>query len=371
VDGDHTQSGSFAEIEHSVYEAAIVPEKWPAALDAIGRAGDGFGAVLFSATEWATQWVASPEMHTLMKEFVESGWAARNTRMAAGLRKGFQHEPRFVTEADCFEPGEVDSDPLHTDFLWPNGLGSSAGTLVKLPHGDMLCFSVEKKLAEGPVGAAALRRLDNLRPHLVRSALLAARLGVERARTAVDTLTQLGFAAAGVAEGGRVLVANAAFEVESAPWTTRGGDRIGLLDQGADRLLSLSLALDTIGGTGGVRSIPLRSEDMAVRHVLHVIPVRGGAHDIFTRSHAILVITTAVDREGSPAVLQALFDLTAAEASLARKIGAGKSLSEIAVESGRSIDTLRNQLKSVLAKTACDRQADLVKLLTRLVPPAL
>jgi DNA-binding CsgD family transcriptional regulator len=369
MDGDLAQSDSFVELEHSVYEAAIVPEKWPVALEAIGRAGDGFGAVLFSATEWATQWVASPGMHALMKEFVEAGWAARNTRMTTGLRKGLQHEPRFVVEADYFEPGEVDNDPLHTEFFWPNGLGSSAGTLVTLPHGDMLCFSVEKRLADGPVGAAALRRLDNLRPHLVRSALLAARLGVERVRTAVDTLTQLGFAAAGVTEGGKVLVANPAFEVESAPWTTRGGDRIGLLDRGADRLLSL--ALDTIGGTGGVRSIPLRGSDMAVRHVLHVIPVRGGAHDIFTRSHAILVITTAVDKEGSPAVLQALFDLTAAEAALARKIGTGKSLGEIAGESGRSIDTLRNQLKSVLAKTGCDRQADLVKLLTRLVPPAL
>jgi DNA-binding CsgD family transcriptional regulator len=360
----------YAKIEHAVYEAAMVPEKWPAALEALGGVGDTAGAVLFSVTEWSTQWVASPAIYPAMKEFVEAGWAARNTRMANGIRKGLHLIPRFVTEKDYYDsPEEMKRDPLHTEFFWPNGFGSSAGTIVQMPHGDMLCFSLEKRVADGPVSATALRRLDNLRPHLVRSALLAARLGVERVRTAVDTLTQLGFAAAAVTDGGKALVANPAFEIESAPWTTRGNDRVALLDRSADRLLSLALA--TISGTAGVRSIPLRGVDMAVRHVLHVIPVRGSANDVFTGSHAILVITTAIDREGSPALLQALFDLTAAEAAVARKIGAGKSLAEIASEGGRSLVTIRNQLKSVLAKTGCERQADLVKLLTRLVPPAL
>ena len=358
-----------AAIEQLIYEAAIVPERWPKALDLIREIGEGAGAVLFSVTEWDSQWTSSPDFRPVMQEFVEKGWAARNSRMANGLRKGMHLEPRFVTEADFFDPHEMESDLLHTEFFWPRGLGQSAGTIAHLPHGDMLCFSVEKELRLGPVSAQARARLDSLRPHLVRAAVLTARLGLERVRTAVETLAHLGFAAAGVTRHGRVLVANAAFGELDAPWTTRGGDRIALRDRVADRILIE--ALEAIGGTGGVRSIPLRNADLSVRQVLHVVPVRGSAHDIFTRSHAILVVTAAVDRSGSPALLQVLFDLTAAEAAVARGIAAGRSLEEMALEAGRSVATLRNQLKNVFAKTGCTRQADLARLLVQLVPPAL
>lgn len=362
-------AGEFAEIEQSIYEAAIVPDKWPGALDTVGVIAEAKGAVLFSVTDWGSQWTASGGIHDVMQRFVEDGWAARNTRMANGFRKGLHLLPRFVTEADYYDPGEMETDPLHTQFFWPNGFGSSAGTIATLPHGDMLCFSIEKTIEAGPVSRTALARLDRLRPHLLRAAMMTARLGLERIRTAVDTLAQLGFASAAVDGGGRVLVANAAFEIESLPWTTRANDRIALVDQVADRLLRDAMA--AIGSTGGVRSIPLRNAEMTVRHVLHLLPVRRTARDIFTRASAILVITSAIDRSGSPALLQALFDLTPAEAALARRIGSGQSLDDMAAEQGRSVVTLRNQLKSVLDKTACKRQADLAALLARLVPPAL
>lgn len=363
------QSAEYAAIEQAVYEAAIVPERWADALDTLATTGEGFGTVLFSVSDWGSQWTASPPIHTIMQHFVEDGWAGRNSRMANGIHKGLHLVPRFVTETDYYEPGEIEHDALTRDFFRPHGLGHSAGTIAHLPHGDMLCFSIERRFDDGPVPAAALARLDGLRPHLVRAAMLAARLGLERARTAVDTLAQLGFAAAALDRDGRVLIANPAFETAGEQWTTRAGERLALLDTRADAMLRATLV--TIEAPAGVRSIPLRYADAPVRQVLHVLPVRRAAHDIFARAGAIVVVTSAVDRAGTPALLQVLFDLTAAEAALAQEIGQGRSLADIAARSGRTINTLRNQLKAVLEKTGCRRQAELTLLLARLAPPGL
>jgi DNA-binding CsgD family transcriptional regulator len=357
---------AFVAIENAIYEAAIIPEKWVDVLQKLADVGEGRGAVVFSATQWKTQWASSLGIRPAMIEFVEN-WATRNTRMTNGFRKKLHLQPRFVTEDDIYDPGEKETDPFYLNFCLPNNMGAYAGTLVCIPEGDMISFSVEKATADGPVSDAALGRLNSLRPHLARSAMLTARLGLEYVRTAVDTLTQLGFAAAAVSDRGKVLAANDLFQVESAPWSTGFVDRIALKDKGA--ALLLQAALDTIAGSKGVRSIALREQDMPVRHVLHVIPVRRLARDIFTNAVAILVISTANEKVGSASLLQVLFDLTPAEANLARQIGMGRSIDNIAAQDNRSKFTLRTQLKTVLNKTGCSRQSDLAHVLTSLLSP--
>jgi DNA-binding CsgD family transcriptional regulator len=60
--------------------------------------------------------------------------------------------------------------------------------------------------------------------------------------------------------------------------------------------------------------------------------------------------------------LSFLYQLTAAEAALAEAVAAGETLREYAERKGRSIGTVRYQMKQVLAKTDCRRQADLIRL---------
>jgi DNA-binding CsgD family transcriptional regulator len=357
---------AFALLEDAIYEAAIIPEKWDDVLQKLSDVGEGRGAVVFSATQWKTQWASSPSIRPAMIDFVNN-WASRNTRMVNGFRKHLHLQPRFVTEADIYDPGEREVDPFYLQFCLPNNMSSYAGTLVCIPEGDMISFSVEKAIADGPMTDVAVARLNSLRPHLARSAMLTARLGLEHVRTAVETLAQLGFAAAAVGGQGKVLVANQLFQAESSPWTTRLKDHIALKDKAAAVLLQSTL--ETIAGYKGVRSIPLRHAELPLRHVLHVIPVRRLACDVFTKAVAILVITTASEKAGSASLLQVLFDLTPAEASLARNIGMGRSIEDIAVQDQRSKFTLRTQLKTILSKTGCTRQSDLAHVLTSLLSP--
>jgi DNA-binding CsgD family transcriptional regulator/PAS domain-containing protein len=60
--------------------------------------------------------------------------------------------------------------------------------------------------------------------------------------------------------------------------------------------------------------------------------------------------------------LSFLYGLTPAEAALAEAVVAGETLREYAERKGRSIGTVRHQMKQVLAKTECHRQADLIRL---------
>ena len=63
-------------------------------------------------------------------------------------------------------------------------------------------------------------------------------------------------------------------------------------------------------------------------------------------------------------LVQSLFDLTPAEARVARSLAAGKSVDDIAADGGTSANTIRTQVRGVLEKTGCKRQVDIVALLT-------
>ncbi|MGH7486823.1 MAG: helix-turn-helix transcriptional regulator, partial [bacterium] len=74
-------------------------------------------------------------------------------------------------------------------------------------------------------------------------------------------------------------------------------------------------------------------------------------------------------------LVQSLFDLTPAEARVARSLACGKTVEDIATDGGISTNTIRTQVRGVLEKTGCNRQVDIVALLTaisstRLTHPA-
>ena len=94
------------------------------------------------------------------------------------------------------------------------------------------------------------------------------------------------------------------------------------------------------------------------------MPIKRSAHDIFGQSFALLMMTP-VSSERAPSVdlLRSLFDLTPSEARVARAIARGKTLEDIAEDGRVSITTVRTQLRKVLEKTGCARQAEVAALL--------
>ncbi len=349
------------ELVDRIYECSFVPELWPGVLDELAELTNCRGGLLFSAHERVLKWTASGNLDRIFRSYVEDGWFSRCPRRVCLFS---QSEPGFFVEQDFWTADELDSNPIYRDFFRPHGLGWSAGTGLHLPTGDRIVFSVERDHDRGPIEKAQVEILNELRSHLARSAFVAARLGLQRAKGASQTLTAMGLPALLLDHDGAVIDANTLIANLSQHFQWRARSRIALTDPRANEQLGAALAGLDDNLERSVRSFPLRDAHDRAALVAHIIPVRRTAHDIFAGSYALLVVTP-VSAPAVPPVelLRSLFDLTPSEARVARGLALGKTLDEIAASGGVAISTVRSQLRQVLDKTGCARQAEVVSLL--------
>jgi len=344
-----------------IYEAAVVPEKWQSILDRLAGMADAEGTVLFAAGPGMPRWLSSRSIQEMIEEWIGSKWYLDNPR---GQRLVPIEDPRFLTDLDGLTMEEIDASDFYTELLRPRGLGWCVGTSIRSPAGDTLVFSIEKAHDKGPVPRSVAEKLDGFRPHLARASILSGRLGLDRARSTVATLDAIGLPAAALTPTGRVVSANAGFLASEPRVRVGAGDVIQFESGPAQALLMEAISSGARSSTGFGRSIPVRGTKTDPAFVAHIVPLRGGGLDVFTGALSILFITSMVPSTSPAApLLQALFDLTPAEARTASQITEGKSIEQISSASGIAQNTIRTHLKSVFQKTGVQRQAELVSLL--------
>lgn len=351
-----------------IYECSVQPELWPGVLDSLSERTDSRGGLLFSANK-ALHWTASDTVAGVFDEYVKDGWFARCDRRVCLMSRA---EPSFFIELDFWTEDQLKREPIYRDFFVPHGLGWSAGTGLQIPTGDNIVFSVERDYARGPVEPEYVAWLNALRPHLARAAFVTSRLQMQRAKGAADALTALDMPAMLVSEDGRLIEANARMESLSAAVKTGAAERVRLTDGRADDRLGDALAAIRLRDGAAPQSFPLRDENDRPVAVVHVMPVTRSAHDVFGQGHALLMFTpVAAARRPSWPMLRSLFDLTPSEARVATGLATGKSLEEIAAEGEVAMTTVRTQLRRVLEKTGCARQAEVAALFANIaVGPA-
>lgn len=343
----------------AVYEAGAMPERWPALLERLASTFGSMGCILLASADFGERWLTSPGIADLMDAFVSGGWMEHNSRVTRLLAA--QPYAGFRTDRDFHSAEEIASLPMYADFLTPNGLEAGAATLVAGASGDGIILTFEG-FRDDAAARATMPLLDELRPHLARAATLSARLQLDRARAAVATLESLGTPAAMLDPGGRPRAMNAPFEVLLGELLTDTPNGLRLFDRTADLLFRRAMATRGMDGA----SIPL-GRDAAEPAALHLIPVRGDARDVFTGIGTLAVVAQArTDRAPEVDLLQLMFDLTPAEAHIARQVALGKSTREIATGLGKGMETVRSQLKAALLKTGSQRQSELAVLLSRL-----
>ncbi|UPJ41120.1 helix-turn-helix transcriptional regulator [Bradyrhizobium sp. 40] len=344
-----------------IYEAAIVPEKWQGVLDRLAELADAEGTLLFAAGPGVPRWVSSAAIEHVVVEWTRSKWFLDNPR---GKRLVPLNEPRFLTDFDALTIEEIEASAYYTELLRPRGLGWCVGTSIRSPSGDTLVFSIEKANMKGPVPREVAARLDELRPHLARAALLSARLGLDRAATTVATLEMIGLPAAAVTDSGKVVAVNAGLSHQGSGIEVAANDMIRLASPAAQEMLMQAIARNSASARSLGRSIPVGATKRAPPSVVHVLPLRGAGLDIFSGAISIVFVTPVVPNSSfAPELLGALFDLSPAEARIASQLTDGSSIEEIAISTGLSHNTIRSQLKSVFSKTGVQRQAELVSLL--------
>jgi len=352
-----------AQLIDRIYECAIIPELWPEVLADLATSAGARGGTIFAANpiRGIMRWSTSANLHDDMADYVAGGWYLKDRRRE---RVETARHSGFLTEESFFTAGELADDVTIRDFYRPHGLGRTAITAVVLPSGDGLVLSVEKDFLSGPIEQNIVRQLDSMRPHLARSALLSARLQLERAQAVSEVLGLIGLPALVLDGRGIVLAANALIQSTGfVRWRAR--DRVSLSDPRADAQLQKAVSILDRDDVPPAGTFVVRNETFDPAAVAHLVPVRRTARDLLARSAGILMVTPIAGSHAPPIeLIQSLFDLTPAEARVARGLAAGETLDQIASIGSVSRNTVRTQVRGVLEKTGCHRQAEVVALLS-------
>ncbi len=108
-------------------------------------------------------------------------------------------------------------------------------------------------------------------------------------------------------------------------------------------------------GTVLLRTRAARTDRVMLLHLRLMRPEQGAAQ-------VIVVSSELVWPAGFTDMLRGAFDLTPAEAEVMQALAEGQGLAEIATARGRSIETVRAQLKAIMSKTETRSQSELVRL---------
>lgn len=350
-----------------IYEAAFVPEFWSETLGEIAtRGGAASGEFQLITAGSDPRWQASELTREVMGDFMASGTWRQCPRPAVLM--GLNHAG-FLCDKDYMEAEVLARDPAY-ELLASIGLGWQVGTLIPMPTSEIVGVTFERWLSDGPPSQEDIAWFDRLRPHLARAGLIASRLLLERARETVSVLQSLGLPAAVTDARGRVRAANSLFEAMDRLFLPLAFGEVAIADGKANDLLRQ--AIDTLAyeNAGAVRSIPVPATVERPPAVIHVLPLRRAAFDVFSGSEIIIVATAVAAGAGVPSagILGALFDLSPSEARLAADLAAGTSMSAAAASNGIALKSARTYLERIFAKTGTHRQAELVALLKSVRP---
>ena len=344
-----------------IYEAAFVPDRWGDVLERTGELSDSVGGAMFSYGGGVPlRGKAVPELMPLLDEYIGSDLRDACT----SANRMLDMEPNsFVVVDDFLSDEEIERDPVRTR-LRTLGLESGLCTTIPMPGGEIVTFIYLRPAAKISYRASEVEHLNSLRPHLARASLMAARLGLEEMRNTVAVLERLGLPAAVLNKRGQVLAANPLLAALPQIFVPRAHGTLALAPGEADALLQAALR-NGRDDQDAVRSIPIPAGDTHPALVVHAVPLRRAARDIFSGGDVLIAATEMRLRESGPPVelLRGLFDLSPAEARVAAALTRGSTLQEAADQQGIRIKTARTYLAQVFRKTGTLQQSQLVALL--------
>ncbi|MBZ9973862.1 MULTISPECIES: helix-turn-helix transcriptional regulator [unclassified Mesorhizobium] len=360
----------FDDLTDKIYEAAFVPDMWAAALEAASElSGSASGSIFVMNDNSPTRGRISDNsmghgnalesVRPVFEEFL----TGENWKLSPGVMRMYDMHPASFVHVEAFMSEEEIERDLVRLRLRAAGIGAHLCSAVAMPSGELVTFVFQRWTKDGFYDQPSVDRLDQLRPHLARAGLISARLGVEQARATVSALETIGLPAAVLTASGRVVTANVLLESMPSLFIAiaRGGLALG--NASANALFQEAVIQNQHSRV--VRSIPIPAKEDQPALVIHLLPLRRAAHEIFSGGD-ILIAATAVGASSvvpSPTLLAGLFDLTPAEARLAAALSRGQPLKDAAFDLSITVKTGRTYLERIFAKTGTRQQSQLVALL--------
>lgn len=354
-----------------IYDAVPEASRWQRFLEAFVRAtASERGTLVLSCSE-PSNWNAvcwhgwtEEEMRTYAQRY-----AAIDPFGAQRIPEG---EIRLSTEL-C-SSAELEQSKAYREFYSPAGMHFGFGGVILRTDAGTSGICGQRGHNQGPYGESEVSILRPLMPHLRRAALLHGEFASTRAQLAtfaghldryphpfllMDAECQLLYANATARE---ILAERDGLIIEKG--------RISLRDF-SQRKFQEAIAEITKGTGLPLRHVEARRASGGAPYHLLVINVPNfGALPLGTSqpAAAVLIMNSEAVVEPDASILRELFGLTPAEARVTGRLVLGRSVEDIAHESGVSVETVRSQVRSILSKTNTGRQGELISLVLRMTP---
>ena len=283
-------------------------------------------------------------------------------------------DSRLVHVSSLFTDEEMKVSPVYNEAVVHCDARDSLTVRLDGPNGSRIVWTMADPIEGDGWSSATVETLERLLPHLrqfvrVRHALVdAGALGSSLAALLENTgfgVVQLDLRAWIVAANNRARVL-----------LNRGDglcDRDGLLharlpddDDALQRLLAR--ALPPFAGQGASGSMMVSRALVSPKLILHVSPVNRAREDArASRVGALVLVVDPVDRAVvEPELVASMLGLTPAESHVAVSMAQGKTIREIAIETGRSEGTVRWHVKRIFARHGVSRQLEIARLVLSL-----
>lgn len=359
----------------AIYDCALDPDGWEATLELVRR--------LLRACNAQLGLVDLTGKRILLAKSVgiEPCWLERQAVYHAELTT-WQSLPQALLRSPD-EPlvssrdlpgGTASSSTYVAEWCAPQGIVDSMGIMLLRSPERQSQLALGRHHSEGLITGREIRLGRLLAPHLRRavtiSNILDARsLELDTARQMFDSLE----AGVVLTDGrARILHANAAAEA-----MLRAGETVrsaaGVLQAGVAAATvelhrAITLAAGNVPALGGIGAAIRLTGSGQIPAVASVLPLNSGGvrNRLEPRARAAVFISSVDARAGGAELLGAAFGLTRSETRLLGLLLAGRTLVESAAALGIARTTAKTHLEGIFIKTDVTRQADLLRLMSRL-----
>lgn len=299
-----------------------------------------------------------PALHSVFAE-MDGGNPAKNLRVRHGISN-----PVLDAQSEV-DFGDLDvtlRNHLHQELFVPLGIPYTLQTAVARGRIGNIGASVLYSEQQGLPDAHARAIFNTLTPAIQQSVRLQQAMEGYGAKVLTGTLESVGIACFVCDAVGKVVSLSPSGEalVKGQAHLKLERGRLQGTHPEDSRLLTEALhkAAVRVPRLRQAVEIGLRSPVDGALLVCTVAPLPLSQFGFGFAASTLVIVRTPRDRANLAPILQVAYGLTFAEAMVAIEVTKGRSLTDIAIERGVSLETVRSQMKCAAAKLGVSRQSE-------------
>ncbi|MGE4371314.1 MAG: helix-turn-helix transcriptional regulator [Xanthobacter sp.] len=360
----------FNKLVYKIYDAALSPEHWSAALDEVATLSGSNGAIIYAKKpEGWTFPLHSDGVSDALKAYVDEGWAEHNPWLESRMESGFRVGDVY-RDLDIVTPEEMETNPFYTDFLRRFGLGRQMVAIIYSDLGNPTCLVSHRQMSRGPFQKNEMDQHLLVARHLEQSLRITCKVTQMNAQySSVSNAFDMMDRAAFILDKNQtpIKINQSARNLLDSYFIQSNNQIKPVLPHEETTFSQVIKQAHNLVPENRTTLQPTTISDKQGKDRLVVwgVPLIGNSADklgLVKDEKNVLVLAQPLQQDNriEPTVIRSVFGLTTGEARLASLLGAGRSVAEAAKELNLTEGTTRFVLKRIFRKMDVHRQAELV-----------